>query len=897
VDKERERRLNQLLIDALDQPPSERRRFLEAACGDDRALAEEAAKLLEREDDLGTFLERPVFGVPGVEAALGGVGAIPKLDRIGPYRLLNVLGEGGMGEVYLAEQTSPVHRRVALKLVPASLRSSEAVARFTAERQAMARLSHPNVGRMLEAGTTDDGFPFFAMELVEGPPITDYCDSRELGLEERLELFAVVCQGVQHAHQKQVLHRDLKPSNVLVEEVDGRAVPKIIDFGVAKALDQPLTELTLSTGERVIGTPAYMSPEALEGGGDVDTRTDVYSLGILLYELLAGTRPFEAEDRSLGRLLRRITDEEAPAPSACHAGLDPQIQKLLARRRGLSPAELGRALAEGLDWIVLRAIARDRGDRYGSAAELAAEIERYLTHQPLEVGPPSFRYRAGKFVRRHRTAVAAAGAALTILVLGAVGTSMGMLRAMRAEEQAMAQAKAAEEARGEAEEVADFLVDLFRASNPFESSPGPPRTADEITARELLDLGAARVREELGDQPLTRARLLAVIGDVYENLGLYDEALPLVEEALDLHLANPETDPVIVGDTFLELGEISTRRGELDRAREMAHEALELLPELSAAPGQPNDADAFELLGDVERKRGRYEEAEGYLRRALEIVERNLDLGLARELQLIGVLNSLANLNFSRGRYGEAEALFRRILSKLRETHPPGHPRIAQAVGSLGIAVASQGRLEEAAPLFEEALERKRELLGDEHPDVAESLNNLGVLYRDLDRREEALELHREALEIRRQALGPDHPRVAWSLHHIGVLESELGDAEKALELHREALGIRERAWGRSHPEVARSLHQLARLALQKGRVDEAREFAERTLEIREETYDGDHEEIAWAAHQLSKILTREGETERARRLLERAIAILEERLPNYDELPEMRRELAALDR
>ncbi len=470
--------------------------------------------------------------------------------RIGPYRILSTLGEGGMGTVYLAEQTEPIRRRVALKVIRFGSMGSDTVRRFEAERQALARMNHPNIAQAYEAGSTDDGQPYVVMEYVPGLPITDYCDRQRLTVEERLELFLAVCDGVHHLHQKGILHRDVKPSNVLVTEVrategDDRPVPKLIDFGIAKGLDQPLTDVTMLTGELLVGTPGYLSPEAVrasqaEGGLDVDIRSDVYSLGVLLYELLTGERPFATDEASFLEVIRRITEEEAPLASARLAALDAASRLERARARRFESPALGRRLKGDLDWILRRAMARERYRRYVSAAELAEDVRRHLRHEPVAAGPPGAGYRLRKFVRRHRSGVVSA-VLITLALLG--GIAARTLEAARANREAARASeevvRASREAKA-ARQVSDFLVGLFEISDPHQASAGT------MTAREILDRGAERLRgQELEDQPLLQARLMDTIGSVYGKLGLHEPAVELLAEALEIrrdHLGEDHPD-------------------------------------------------------------------------------------------------------------------------------------------------------------------------------------------------------------------------------------------------------------------------------------------------------------------------------------------------------------------
>lgn len=750
----------------------------------------------------------------GLEATEGFPGshhpqAIRLPEQIGPFRVLRLLGEGGMGAVYLGEQQVPVQRQVALKVVHASLRSPNAVARFTAERQALARLSHPNVAQLFEAGTTPDGFPYFAMEFLPGDTLGTYCRRRRLGIRERVALFVQVCQGVQHAHQKGLIHRDLKPNNLLVADIGGLAVPKVIDFGIAKALDDPLTESGELTGVGAIGTPSYMSPEAFSSHNDLDTRTDIYSLGIVLYELLAGVRPNDLSGLALVRLNAAGQRPPMPALTARVVGLDAERASAIAAERGLKRAQLAQQLRDDLEWIVGRAIAEDRDQRYATAADLAADLSRYLNHQPVEARPPSVRYRAGKFVRRHRVSVLAAALVLLALVLGIVGTTLGMLQA----------AREAEAAR----QVAAFLTRIFEVSD-----PGTGRGAT-VTARELLDQGAARIRDELKDQPIVQAQLLRTMGGVYQNLGLYAQAEPLEQAALSLRRRTLGPQHPDVGRSLLALGTLYNRLGRYREAEPLQQQALALLQarlgnedadvaeartQLGLTRFLLGDADAAERLhrdaldtrerqlgadspevaislahlGYLLNNRGRHAEAEPYLLRALAIRES----ALGADHFLVSVSKDLlGDLYSSMGRLDEAVALYDSSLAIKRQVYPPEHPLIGESHFSLGRAYAAQGKAADARAALEAGIGLVEGTLGAQHISLSRGLQELGILLGYQGQWQEAEAVFVRLVEVYEAAVGPDHAWVGEALNNLGwVVGDGLGDYPRAEIILRRAVGI-----------------------------------------------------------------------------------------------------------
>jgi len=740
------------------------------------------------------------------------------------FRLVQKLGEGGMGEVFEAEQLEPVRRKVALKLIKRGMESKEVLARFDSERQALALMSHPNIAQVYDAGTTNDGRPYFVMEFVQGVPVTQYCDTNRLTTAERLGLFTQICDGVQHAHHKGVIHRDIKPSNVLVKIQDSKPVPKIIDFGIAKATSQRLTEQSVFTamGE-FIGTPEYMSPEQADLTGlDVDTRTDVYSLGVVLYEMLVGAQPFEGEElRRAGfdEMRRRIREDEPLRPSTRLSGLGEQSTHAAQKRRS-EPATLARQLRGDLDWITMKALEKDRTRRYDSPAELAADIGRHLADQPVLAGPPSTTYRMKKFVRRHTVGVATSALVVLALIFGIAVATLGMVRARTAER---ATAREAETAR----QVSDFLTGLFEVSDPSEAR------GNTITAREILDKGADEIRRELGGQPLVQARLMRTMGSVYNSLGLYETARELLEESLAI------------------------------RRRHLGDEH----PEVSAS---------MSSLANLLQNLGEYEEARSLYERAIEIDERRFgpdspDVAILR--------NNLASLLHGLGEYDGALALFRRALETKERIHGPDSPEAAATLNNMANVLHRLGDYEGATPLLERALKIKERAHGLDSLEVAQTLNNLAGCRQTLGDYERAVALCERAQVILEKVLGPEHPQVAVVLANQGEMWGDLGEYEEALPLYGRALDIIDKALGSEHPVMAVFLSDSAKVHRQMGNLQEARDRLERALSIFQGTVGPDHPDVATALTVLASVYSEQGDYARAEPLFQRSFKIREEKL------------------
>jgi non-specific serine/threonine protein kinase/serine/threonine-protein kinase len=726
-----------------------------------------------------------------------------------------------MGVVYVAEQTEPVRRRVALKIMKLGMDTKQVVARFEAERQALAVMEHPHIAKVLDGGASETGRPYFVMELVRGVPLTQYCDMHRVSTRDRLALFIPVCHAVQHAHQKGVIHRDLKPSNVLVAVQDDRPVPKVIDFGIAKAISQRLTEHTLVTEYGMaMGTPAYMSPEQAEMSGlDVDTRTDIYSLGVMLYELLVGRLPLDPGELGIPAFLAQLVMRETspPTPSGLLSTLG-RDQVTIASSRQTDASGLRRQLRGDLDWVVMKAMDPDRTRRYETVNGLAMDLQRYLDDEPVVARPPSAGYRLAKFIKRHRAGVAAGAAALGALVIGATVATAGLVRATRAEAVARQEAEAARQ-------VADFLVGLFRVSDPGEAR------GNSITAREILDQGAQRITTELGDQPGVQARLTQTMGQVYSALGLYDAARRLLEQSLALREKLPDPDQLAVATGLVDLAGVARRQGALAQAETLYARAL-AIRETALGPNDPQVAAVLNGLGGLLFTQGKYAEAEPALTRAMQVRERALGPNAP---ELGSTVRNLGALYWAQGRYPAAESLLQRALEIYQQAYGPNHLDVAASLNNLGAIYWTEKKYAPAESLYARALQIYEAMLGPEHPDVAVVLNNLGELAWAQDKYAEAEPLYRRAWQIKQKVLKPDHPGVAISQHGLANVLRDLGRYREAEPLYQRALALRERVLGPEHTNVAETLRAYAVLLRRTGRGDLAASFETRaqTIEAR----------------------------------------------------------------
>jgi serine/threonine protein kinase/tetratricopeptide (TPR) repeat protein len=836
VETDRFAKLKEILLQAADLSEAERRAFLDEACKDDPDLRKEVESILAHENDATGIMQT------------GGVVPPASIDShpeaLGPYKILEPIGEGGMGIVYLAEQTEPVRRRVALKVIKLGMDTKQVVARFEAERQALAMMDHPNIAKVLDAGATPDGRPYFVMEHVHGIPITDYCDRHELKMPERLELFTQICEAVQHAHQKGVIHRDLKPSNVLVEVVGDHPVPKVIDFGVAKATAHRLTERTVYTEQgQLIGTPEYMSPEQAEMTRlNVDTRTDIYSLGVLLYELLVGALPLEPETlrrASYAEIQRILREVDPPRPSTRLSSLGAATDTVAKRRRTDRSSLLGQ-LRGDLDWITMKALEKDRTRRYASASELAADVRRFLNDEPILARPPSPAYRMRKYVKRHRVGV---GFAATIGLAVAIGFILLTVQ----------NAKIAA-ARDEAELVTATLEEML-------ASVDPTKSGRDVTVKEMLDETAKTLGERFQKQPLVEARLRSTVGRTYYELGEYGSAAEHLERAVGIRRETLGEEDLGTLATMDDLARAYMKHGRAAEGELIAREALEIDRRVFGEEHQQT-LRAMHTLGlsyawqdrqegvDQAGSRGsRAPKTAALYRECLEISRRVLG---EEHPQTLEVMLNLGNVCRRLGRYDEAITLLRESSEACRRALGDEHPQTLRSLVMLAATYKKQGHLEEAQALFRETLESRRRVLGEQHHETSETMYFLANTYMDLGRYVEAERVLREGLQFQRRDLGEEHPRTLECMHRLGYMLWEQGRLEEAEAILREALEIRRRVLGEEHPGTLNSMNSLALVYMRQGRYEQAEPLLRETLETMRRVNGNDHLETNLAMGNLA---------------------------------------------
>jgi serine/threonine protein kinase/tetratricopeptide (TPR) repeat protein len=905
----------------LDKPPGpERAAFLKEACGDAVELRRHVERMLAAHPQAGSFLNAPA------PALVATIDEPPITERpgtiIGPYKLKEQIGEGGMGLVFVAEQQQPVRRKVALKIIKPGMDSRQVIARFEAERQALALMDHQNIAKVFDAGMTESGRPYFVMELVHGVPITKFCDDNQLTPRQRLELFIPVCQAIQHAHQKGIIHRDVKPSNILVTMYDDRPVPKVIDFGVAKAIEQRLSENSVYTQfGTLVGTFEYMSPEQAEMNAfGVDTRSDIYSLGVLLYELLTGTTPLEKQrlrQAALDELVRLIREEEPPRPSARLSGSG-NLRKIAAARK-TEPARLSKLVRGEIDWIVMKCLEKDRTRRYETANGLARDVERYLHDEPVEACPPSAGYKLRKFARKHRAAFATAAGFAALLLLGTAVSTWLAVRATRAEREALAARDAVIQQRQETEEqrdraltaeslaserleqvtrekervekaeqkaaeeaaiakaVNDFLQkDLLGQANVANQAGGEEGRDPDVKVRTLLDKTAKSIEGKFQDQPLTEAAIQLTLGRTYEALGRYAEAQPHLERSVRLRAAQLSADHLDTLSSKLQLGLVYQHQGKFDQAKTLLQEVLDGRAAQLGADHLDTLSSKY-YLALLYMLKGEYDRAETLYKEVLD--GRAAQLGADHHTTL-GTKYGLAELYWLQKKFDRAESLSQEVLAAHLARLGADHPSTLSSKNQLAVVFSDQGKYDQAETLKKEVLDARTALHGANHRVTLHSKNNLAVLYSYQGKYDQAEQLHREVLEARAAQLGPNHPDALQSKNNLAFLYSKQRKYDQAETLYKEAIDGYTAQLGADHPSTLNTMNNLAGLYRDQGKYDRVETLFREVADSRKQKYGADSPGYADALFSLGLTLLLQQKFTDAEPILRECLAIREKKLP-----------------
>ncbi|MCL4220000.1 MAG: serine/threonine-protein kinase [Phycisphaerales bacterium] len=855
-------------------------------------------------------------------------------EMVGRYRLIERLGEGGFGVVWRAEQVEPVRRSVAVKLIKPGMDSRAVLGRFEAERQALAVMDHPCIARVFDGGATARGYPYFVMELVRGEPITSFCDRQRLTIEQRVELFIRVCEAVQHAHMKGVIHRDLKPANVLVSmSAEGRPEPKVIDFGIAKALSDRAVDRSLMTQQgQLVGTPAYMSPEQADPGGlDIDTRTDVYALGVMLYEILTGTLPFDRKkmrEAAMVEVQRLILEVDPPRPSTrvgslatsgrMRAPVEEDISQITEARR-VEVGALRSVLRRDLDWVVMKCMEKERGRRYATPAEVAAELQRFLDNEPVLAGPPSAAYRFSKLVRRHRLAFALGGAMAAVLVAATVVSVAFAIHAKR-------QSTLAKEAQGKAEQAgaaererADQLDRVARFQSNMiaglqvevmgrellrrverESQSAMRRRQEPDAAARLAELDRLlagtngtnvatalldefllkraenAINEQFGREPLMRARLLETVGDALADLGLHERALAVYRQALGERevVQGPTHSETLV--TQSNIANVLAEMGRAEEAMPMHERALAGLRQ-SLGDESPYTLTAMLNLAACYRAVGRYEDSLALYESGLPLFEKVHGPEARDTLQL---RNNLAVLYQTLDRVEDALRLHQAVLETRMRVQGPDHLETLRSMANTALAHEAAGNLNEAIDLYQRALRGLRAALGDEHPQTLQLMSNLSVSLYTVGRIDEAIAVVSEALHACRRVLGDEHPDTLLAVGNLGAMLEAQGKVEEALPYYREALDVRTRLLGPRDPDRLVALSNMSYLLESLGRLEESLELGQEALRLRREVIGNEHTDTISSMSNVGAVLRAMGRLEEADALGAEAVATARRALP-----------------
>jgi serine/threonine protein kinase/Tfp pilus assembly protein PilF len=737
-------------------------------------------------------------------------------ELIGNYRVLRTLGAGGMGEVFLAERAdAEFEQQVAIKVVYAGSPALGVQSRLKIERQILAQLDHPNIAHLLDGGTLPDGTVYIVMEYVDGIPIDAFCDSNRLDITARLKLFQIVCAAVHYAHQNLIVHRDLKPSNILVTAA---GVPKLLDFGIAKLLDDRQAghhTLTVTQADIRVMTPDHASPEQVRGQA-ITTSSDVYVLGVLLYKLLAGSGPFVIPSMRLTDIERAICEKDPPPPS--HTVIDDLDTLSIAEARNTTASRLRRTLRGDLDNIVLMAMRKEPERRYGSSQQMAGDIQRYLEGKPVIARRDTLSYRSAKFIRRHWLPVTV-GAGVAFLTLAFATTTYVQSLRIAAERDRVAEQRAmAERERARAEEVSDFLVSLFKLSDPQENR------GNHVTARELLDTGAKRLRAGLQDQPATKAALLSTVGAVYDSLGQYKVALPILTESLALQSGSHDKSRI---STLLELGSARFHASDLNGAEAPLQEALHLSQSDFGASSQESGRSLW-ALGQLRYRQDRLVEAKELYNRSLDVLE----TAAAPATDVSALLDDLAQVYADEQQWALARQTYERALEVDRRVLGDDHPRVAMRLNNLAVVAQNIGDLKLAESLYRDAIRRDELAYGDQHPETGAGRGNYGLLLQREGRLAEAEPLLRSALDVVLKLYGPENYKVGYARVSLAMLLHDKGDLPASETEFRQALDVYDNSLPANHQYRAAALMHLARLLVDRGKAAEALGMSEQSLRI-----------------------------------------------------------------